>query len=121
MAWSVVTTNLRLVTVREADVDPRKVALCVTEPQQGRVSLAACLTAEQSQSQPPMRPPVGESMRLVREPDAGELHVRFDERDVGNGATARLLGHRQNRELATDSFGSGRSVATLPAASVRAR
>jgi len=26
------------------------------------------------------RPSVGEGMRLVREPDAGDLHVRFDER-----------------------------------------
>jgi len=40
---------------QDACFRPRKVALCVTEQQQGRVSLAACLTAEQSQ--PPMRPP----------------------------------------------------------------
>ena len=28
------------------------------------------------------QPSVGESVSLLREPDAGSLHVRFDERDV---------------------------------------
>ena len=28
------------------------------------------------------QPSVGESVSLLREPDAGNLHVRFDERDV---------------------------------------
>src|SRR5262245_56513353 len=47
------------------------------------------------------RPFVGESMRLVREPDAGDLHVRFDERDVetelrrGYAGTARRKGRQQ--------------------------
>jgi hypothetical protein len=47
------------------------------------------------------RPFVGESMRLVREPDAGDLHVRFDERDVeterrrGYSGTARRKGRQQ--------------------------
>src|SRR5262245_26148681 len=47
------------------------------------------------------RPSVGKSMRLVRDPDAGELHVRFDERDVetelrrGYSGTARRKGRQQ--------------------------
>src|SRR5262245_53297606 len=47
------------------------------------------------------RPSVGKSMRLVREPDAGDLHVRFDERDVetelrrGYTGTARRKGRQQ--------------------------
>jgi hypothetical protein len=42
---------------------------------------------------------------LVREPDAGELHVRFDERDVETEVTAEPLRHRQTKEAETDMFG----------------
>ena len=38
----------------------------------------------------------------VREPDAGNPHVRFDERGVETGATAELMRHRQTKEAATD-------------------
>jgi hypothetical protein len=47
------------------------------------------------------RPFVGEGMRLVREPDAGNLHVRFDEGDVetelrrGYWGTVRRKGRQQ--------------------------
>ena len=42
---------------------------------------------------------------LVREPDAGDLHVRFDERGVETGATGELVRHRQTKGAATDMFG----------------
>ena len=40
------------------------------------------------------RPAVGEGMMFVREPDAGNPHVRFDEGDRGNRTMVRLLRHR---------------------------
>ena len=67
------------------------------------------------------RPFVGESMRLVREPDAGDLHVRFDERDVetelrrGYSGTARRKGRQQTNRTychrATSRLYRSRSVA----------
>ena len=42
---------------------------------------------------------------LVREPDAGDLHVRFDERGVETGATGELVRHRQTKGAATDMSG----------------
>ena len=42
---------------------------------------------------------------LVREPDAGDLHVRFDERGVETRATGELVRHRQTKGAATDMFG----------------
>jgi len=44
------------------------------------------------------RPSVGESMRLVREPDAGDLHVRFDERDVETGLRPGYVGTVRRRD-----------------------
>ena len=41
-------------------------------------------------------------MKLVGEPDAGNPQVRFDERECGNGAWWRTLGHRQPKGSATD-------------------
>jgi hypothetical protein len=42
------------------------------------------------------QPPVGENMNhLVRKPDAGKLHVRFDERGVETEKHGELLRHRQ--------------------------
>lgn len=38
----------------------------------------------------------------VREPDALEAHVRFDERDVETGFMVRTVRHRQSKEAATD-------------------
>jgi len=64
-------------------------------------------------------------MRLVREPDAGDLHVRFDERDVetelrggySGTATDERGGNRQTEPTATaphlDSTVSGHSQLTL--------
>ena len=44
------------------------------------------------------------ALRLVREPDAVNPPVRFDERDVENGATAEPVRHRQTKGAATDMF-----------------
>jgi hypothetical protein len=41
---------------------------------------------------------------LVREPDAGEPQVRFDEGDVETEAMAKLLGHRQTKGAKTDKL-----------------
>src|SRR6185437_757322 len=38
----------------------------------------------------------------VREPDAANLHVRFDERGVETGATGDLVRHRHTKGAATD-------------------
>ncbi|AYN25676.1 hypothetical protein D8682_00920 (plasmid) [Buttiauxella sp. 3AFRM03] len=38
----------------------------------------------------------------VREPDALEAHVRFDERGVETGFMVRTVRHRQSKEAATD-------------------
>ena len=46
------------------------------------------------------RPSVGEGMRLVREPDAGDLHVRFDERRLerSHGVASRAPRNRKARQ-----------------------
>ena len=53
---------------------------------------------------------------LVREPDAGNLPVRFDERDVETEAMDEPLRHRQTKEAATDMFylTPPRHISTLP-------
>ena len=53
---------------------------------------------------------------LVREPDAGNLPVRFDERDVETGVMVEPLRHRQTKEAATDMFylTPPRHISTLP-------
>ena len=53
---------------------------------------------------------------LVREPDAGNLPVRFDERDVETGVMVEPLRHRQTKEAATDMFDlqPPRHISTLP-------
>src|ERR1700738_4583738 len=50
-------------------------------------------------------PSWGKAGDLVREPDAGDLHVRFDERGVETGATGEPVRHRQTKGAATDMFG----------------
>ena len=47
---------------------------------------------------------VGEVAELVREPDAGNLHVRFDERDVETESWSNHVRHRQTKEAETDMF-----------------
>jgi hypothetical protein len=42
---------------------------------------------------------------LVREPDAGDLYVRFDERSVETGATAELVRYRRTKGAAPERFG----------------
>ena len=61
---------------------------------------------------------------LVREPDAGDLHVRFDERDVETGAMVEPVRHRQTKEAGTDMFESkaaaphlGSTATKIPGAS----
>jgi len=44
----------------------------------------------------------GDCVSLLREPDAANPHVRFDERGVGNGSMVRLVRHRQTKGSATD-------------------
>jgi hypothetical protein len=53
--------------------------------------------------------------RLVREPDAGDLHVRFDERDVETERREPVR-HRQTKGAATDMLGlpPPRHTSTLP-------
>jgi len=62
------------------------------------------------------RPFVGESMRLVREPDALVAPVRFDERGVETAAMAQLVRHRQTKGAATDMLHlpPPRHTSTLP-------
>jgi hypothetical protein len=52
--------------------------LCLLGPEKCSEGYTAPAVARSSRA----RPFVRESMRLVREPDAGDLPVRFDERDV---------------------------------------
>ena len=44
----------------------------------------------------------GDCVSLLREPDAGNPHVRFDERGVETEAWWRLVRHRQTKGPATD-------------------
>ena len=62
------------------------------------------------------RPFVGESMRLVREPDALVAPVRFDERGVETEAMAKLVRHRQPKGADTDMLRlpPPRHTSTLP-------
>jgi hypothetical protein len=52
------------------------------------------------------RPSVSERMRLVREPDAGDLHVRFDERDVETGLRQGYVGtvRRKRRQQTSQTY-----------------
>ncbi|EBC1670931.1 hypothetical protein F6B50_19650 [Salmonella enterica] len=53
----------------------------------------------------------------VREPDALEAHVRFDERGVETGFMVRTVRHRQSKEAATDMpdlTKLPRHISTLP-------
>jgi hypothetical protein len=45
-------------------------------------------------------------MRLVREPDAGDLHVRFDERDVETGLWRGYVGtvRRKRRQQTSQTY-----------------
>ena len=54
-------------------------------------------------------------------PDAGNLHVRFDERDVETEPWCEPLRHRQTKEAATDMFylQPPRHISTLPKAALR--
>ena len=54
--------------------------------------------------------------RSVREPDAENPHVRFDERGVVTERTAEPLRHRQTKGAGTDmlSLTSPRHISTLP-------
>jgi hypothetical protein len=65
---------------------------------------------------------MGESMRLVREPDTGDLPVRFDERDVETEPWLKAVRHRQTKEAATDMFylKPPRHISTLPRIAVLA-
>ena len=44
----------------------------------------------------------GDCVSLLREPDAANPHVRFDERGVETEAWRRLVRHRQTKGSATD-------------------
>jgi hypothetical protein len=44
----------------------------------------------------------GDCVSLLREPDAANPHVRFDERGVENGSMVQLVRHRQTKESETD-------------------
>jgi hypothetical protein len=52
------------------------------------------------------RPSVSERMGLVREPDAGDLHVRFDERDVETGLRQGYVGtvRRKRRQQTSQTY-----------------
>ena len=47
----------------------------------------------------------GDCMSLLREPDAVNLPVRFEEAGCGNGSMAELVGHRQTKGSETDRLG----------------
>ena len=44
----------------------------------------------------------GDCVSLLREPDAANPHVRFDERGCGNGSMVGIVRHRQLKGSATD-------------------
>ncbi|MGI9417351.1 MAG: group II intron maturase-specific domain-containing protein, partial [Geminicoccaceae bacterium] len=60
--------------------------------------------------------PWAKACGFVREPDAGDLQVRFDEAGCENGVTDRLLRYRQTKGAETDrpSLTPPRHIPTLP-------